>query len=250
MAVNVLLLVQSNKISQVNQPYWFWNLYLFSIKLFFSFVSSVMVSCGRHSNKLFKKKNNFFKKIINLWNIKIEKLYFQKMSSNETRPYFILVRKEEEKGERFARINMELKHRPLPQSLNPFTKKAATTQTYPTRLIPAAPRKSCCFYCSWGRMISQLAAKDESTQSTSKISRPVVNLLSIFWAKVFGNDLGELTRFLSCHKVSTNFYLVVLQICQYLIDYLELELDLVELKSTAMNFFATTELDPICKWFD
>lgn len=70
------------------------------------------------------------------------------MSLNETRPYFIMIRKEEEKGERFARINMEVKHRPIIEPMNPFTKKTATTQTYPTKLIPAAPRKACCFYCS------------------------------------------------------------------------------------------------------
>ena len=96
-------------------------------------------------------------------------------------------------------------------------------------------------------MISQLAAKDESTQSTSKIPRPVIHLLSVFWAKVFGNDLGAFTRFLSTHRVSSNFYLVVLQISQYLIDYLELEIDLIELKSNTMKFFSISEPGPLRK---
>lgn len=70
------------------------------------------------------------------------------MESNDFRPYFILIRKEEEKGDRFARINMEVKHQAIDEQINPFTKKTVYTQTYPTKLIPAAPRKACCFYCS------------------------------------------------------------------------------------------------------
>lgn len=68
--------------------------------------------------------------------------------SNEFRPYFILLRKEEEKGDKIARINVEVKHQAIREAHNPFIKKTAFTQTYPSRLIPAAPRKACCFYCS------------------------------------------------------------------------------------------------------
>ncbi|CAK1554113.1 unnamed protein product [Leptosia nina] len=70
------------------------------------------------------------------------------MYSNEFRPYFILIKKEEEKGDKFARVTMEVKHRATKEALNPFTKKTVYTQTYPTKLIPAAPRKACCYYCS------------------------------------------------------------------------------------------------------
>lgn len=68
--------------------------------------------------------------------------------SNDFRPYFILIRKEEEKGDKFARMNMEVKHQAIAEPSNPFTKKTVFTQTYPTKLIPASPRKACCFYCS------------------------------------------------------------------------------------------------------
>lgn len=78
--------------------------------------------------------------------IKAEK--YLKMYSNEFRPYYILIKKEEEKGDRFARINMEVKHRASPEPINPFTKKTAYTQTYPTKLIPAAPRRACCYNCT------------------------------------------------------------------------------------------------------
>lgn len=70
------------------------------------------------------------------------------MYANEIRPYFILIKKEEEKGDRFARITMEVKRKAIPEPINPFIKKNVFTQTYPTKLIPAAPRKACCFYCS------------------------------------------------------------------------------------------------------
>lgn len=70
------------------------------------------------------------------------------MYSNDFRPYYILIRKEEEKGDRFARINMEVKHQAISEAVNPFTKKTVYTQTYPTKLIPAAPRRACCYYCS------------------------------------------------------------------------------------------------------
>lgn len=70
------------------------------------------------------------------------------MYSNEFRPYFIQIRKEEEKGDKFAKINMEVKHRLIPEKMNPFVRKSTFTQTYPTTLKPAAPRKACCYYCS------------------------------------------------------------------------------------------------------
>ncbi|KPJ06362.1 hypothetical protein RR48_14101 [Papilio machaon] len=70
------------------------------------------------------------------------------MYSNDFRPYYMQVKKEEEKGDKFAKINIELKRIATQEPLNPFTKKTAFTQTYPTMLIPAAPRKACCFYCT------------------------------------------------------------------------------------------------------
>uniref|UniRef100_A0A2H1VIF4 SFRICE_039183 n=1 Tax=Spodoptera frugiperda TaxID=7108 RepID=A0A2H1VIF4_SPOFR len=81
------------------------------------------------------------------------------MTSSEFRPYFIVIRKEEEKGDKFAKINMEVKHHAMSESMNPFIKKTVSTQTYPTKLIPAAPRKACCFYCSF-RILSYFISLD------------------------------------------------------------------------------------------
>lgn len=67
-----------------------------------------------------------------------------KTYSNDFRPYFILIRKEEEKGDKYAKISMEIKHKAISDPENPFMKKTTFTQTYPTRLIPATSRISCC----------------------------------------------------------------------------------------------------------
>lgn len=69
------------------------------------------------------------------------------MPSSNVRPYYLLVRKEEEKGDKYAKINMEVKHMGIEDPLNPFIKKTVFTQTYPTQIVAAAPRRACCFYC-------------------------------------------------------------------------------------------------------
>lgn len=69
------------------------------------------------------------------------------MYSNDFRPYFIVIKKEEEKGDKYAKMNMEVKHQVRSAPINPFDKKSVFTQTYPSKLVPAAPRKACCYYC-------------------------------------------------------------------------------------------------------
>lgn len=67
--------------------------------------------------------------------------------SNDFRPYFIVIRKEEEKGDKYAKINMEVKYKAINDPGNPFMKKTVYTQTYPTTLVPAVSRIQCCMHC-------------------------------------------------------------------------------------------------------
>ncbi|KAJ2950356.1 hypothetical protein O0L34_g8598 [Tuta absoluta] len=71
--------------------------------------------------------------------------------SNEFRPYFLFIKKEEEKDDKWAKICLEVKRSAVPEPLNPFTKKTVFTQTYPTCLVPATPKHACCFYCNPNR---------------------------------------------------------------------------------------------------
>lgn len=105
--------------------------------------------------------------------------------SNDFRPFFILIKKEEEKGDKFAKITMEVKHKPIAEPINPFTKKAAFTQTYPTKLVPASPRKACCYYCSQFVQLKNMQSTD-----AKKKKIPFIHLISIFWAKCFGDTLS------------------------------------------------------------
>lgn len=70
------------------------------------------------------------------------------MTEGYVRPFFILIQKEEEKGDKFARVKIEVNQKGIAESMNPFTKKSVYTQTYPTALVPAAPRRACCYFCN------------------------------------------------------------------------------------------------------
>lgn len=152
--------------------------------------------------------------------------------SNDFRPYYISIRKEEEKGEKLAKINLELKHNAIPEPWNPFVKKTVFTQTYPTCLIPAAPRKACCFECSWSlwtlsqwhKMHNLSIPLNRKTKLIKKNDRPLVFLLCTFLIKAFGGMLGASIRILICHKLSSNVYLFGLQAYKHLSEYFNFEL--------------------------
>lgn len=83
--------------------------------------------------------------------LKLNKILFytsqKQKKMSDLRPYFIQIVKHEEKGDRFARVNMELLTTPRKEPFNPFVKTDMPSQSYPSCLRPACPRKPGCGAC-------------------------------------------------------------------------------------------------------
>lgn len=151
--------------------------------------------------------------------------------SNDFRPYFILIRKEEEKGDKYAKINMRWNTKPYLNLKIHLWKKRFTPKLIRRRWCRQHHEKPAASTArDWSPCCAPTMPKRSPVNPAPTLpieiayrKRPLLYLMCFIWSRCFGNILGMYVRLLTCHKMSSNVYLFALQTFKIFAEHLSID---------------------------